>query len=191
MAEPTLALGFLESLRVPGGSLEALGAAPAVDTLQVSGPVPERLVATVAQTIEKIGNRAPLAPIEQFALEAIIIPDKRPAIDVRENATFTIQHLLWRHLSEGTALSNIRQAIPAVGRIELPGHPSIPYGGTGFVVGRDLLMTNRHVAELFANGLGRRGLTFRTRQAAGIDFEQRVDGGSHFLAVTEIVLIHP
>ena len=143
------------------------------------------------ETIEKIGNRAPLAPIEQFALEAIIIPDKRPAIDVRENATFTIQHPLWRHLGEGTALSNIRQAIPAVGRIELPGHPSIPYGGTGFVVGRDLLMTNRHVAELFANGLGRRGLTFRTGQAAGIDFEQRVDGGSHFLAVTEIVLIHP
>ena len=86
---------------------------------------------------------------------------------------------------------NIRKAIPAVGRIELPGHPSIPYGGTGFVVGRDLLMTNRHVAELFANGLGRRQLVFKTGRTAGIDFQQRVDGGTQFLNVAEVVLIHP
>lgn len=191
MANPNLALEFLESLKVPGGSLESVGGVGAADPLQVAGPVPEHLEEVVASTVEKIGNQDALAPIEQFALEAIIIPDKRPAIDVRKDATFRIVHPLWRHLGEGDAAANIRKAIPAVGRIELPGHPSLPYGGTGFVVGPDLLMTNRHVAELFANGLGRRGLSFRTGQAAGIDFEQRVDGGSHYLSVAEVILIHP
>jgi hypothetical protein len=42
----------------------------------------------------------------------------------------------------------------SIGRIELPTNPSIPYGGTGFVVGPNLLMTNRHVARLFTEGLG-------------------------------------
>lgn len=191
MADPKLAIDFLYSLGGAGGSLEGITNASAVDPLKLSGPVPERLEKTVATTIEKIGNRAPLERAEQFALEAIIIPDKRPAIDVLENGGFTIEHTLWQHLAKGAAAANIRQAITAVGRIELPGHPSIPYGGTGFVVGKDLLMTNRHVAELFANGLGQRGLGFRSGQTSGIDFEQRVDGGSHFLDVSEVVLIHP
>lgn len=37
---------------------------------------------------------------------------------------------------------------------QLPNSPSIPYAGTGFVVGEGLLMTNRHVAQLFSQGVG-------------------------------------
>ncbi len=48
--------------------------------------------------------------------------------------------------------ARIEAVIPSVGRIELPGQTRIPYGGTGFVVGPGLVMTNRHVAELFAEG---------------------------------------
>jgi hypothetical protein len=36
--------------------------------------------------------------------------------------------------------------IPSVGRIELPGDPILPYGGTGFVVGENLLMTDVSLA---------------------------------------------
>ena len=31
--------------------------------------------------------------------------------------------------------SHLLRAVRSVGRIELPGHSSLPYGGTGFVVG--------------------------------------------------------
>ena len=64
-----------------------MAAAVAPEPLSVTGPVPEHLQKTVDKTLEKIAERAPLARPEQFALEAIIIPDKRPAIEIRDGAT--------------------------------------------------------------------------------------------------------
>ena len=49
--------------------------------------------------------------------------------------------------------STISARFPKIGRIDLPLNLLIPYGGTGFVVGDGLLMTNRHVAQLFSGGL--------------------------------------
>ena len=56
------------------------------------------------------------------------------------------------------------------------GYPGLPYGGTGFVVGDGLLMTNRHVAELFAAGVGKEGLTFISGRGSSIDFARDPDG---------------
>ena len=86
----------------------------------------------------------------------------------------------------------MRTAIPAVGRIELPGQSNIPYGGTGFVVGPGLLMTNRHVAEIFATGLGDRRIRFRSGWRAAVNFKRerdRPDGPD--LEVREVRMIHP
>jgi endonuclease G len=173
------------------GSLEAMGApGDAVEAILPSGPFPPGLTDSVHRAAEKFVGGQPLDEIENFALEAIIIPDKRPAVDI-EQGDYTVSHKDWLHLNEPSAKKTIRAAIPAIGRVELPGHPSLPYGGTGFVVGAGLLMTNRHVAEIFSGGLGARDLVFRPGHRAGIDFDRERQGGSRFLEVREVAMIHP
>ncbi len=85
--------------------------------------------------------------------------------------------------------TRIDKVIPLIGRIEVPRHPSVPYGGTGFVVGPNLLMTNRHVAENFTSGLGHRTMMFRT---AAVDFKREIlPTPPQLLTVTKVVMIHP
>jgi hypothetical protein len=53
-------------------------------------------------------------------------------------------------------------------------------------------MTNRHVAQIFASGIGIRDLVFRSGYEAGIDFiRERDSTAAHFLAVKEVTMIHP
>lgn len=61
-----------------------------------------------------------------------------------------------------------------MGRVELPGNPGVPYGGTCFVVGDGLLMTNRHVAQLFGSGLESDGLAFLPGIGPAVDFLHEV-----------------
>ena len=130
-------------------------------------------------------------PPQRRALEAIINAEFRPAIDIidgRYNST----HELWTKLSTDDVLrQRLEHCIKAVGRLELPGNRRIPYGGTAFVVGNGLIMTNRHVAEIFASGLGTQ-LSFRSGGAAGIDFlrERGRPPGTVF-SVRRLVMIHP
>ena len=106
------------------------------------------------EVLEKIATGEELDQDELFIAEAIILPDMRPAIDI-VGGDFTIDDPTWRHLdSDHNLHQSIKSTLVSVGRIDLPGHPALPYGGTGFVVGPDLIMTNRHVAELFTSGLG-------------------------------------
>ena len=135
-------------------------------------------------------ERTPSAP-QASALEAIINEDLRPAVYV-QGGTFTMTHPLWTRLSQDAAIkARIEQAIPSIGRIELPGS-GYPYGGTGFVVGDGLIMTNRHVAELFASGLGDKRLNFLDGSKAGIDFLQEQDRPTGpMLSVRKVVMIHP
>lgn len=132
-----------------------------------------------------------LAPDQLSGLEAIIDAELRPAIDII-NGDFSVDHPLWTGLNTAPAKGIIRQAIPSVGRIELPGSSQYPYGGTGFVVGDGLIMTNRHVAEIFATGLGDRRLRFLGGARAGIDFRQELGRPTGpTLMVTRVVMIHP
>ena len=162
----------------PGG-LESVTAEPPPVTLAVRG-------------LEKIDrNREPSAQ-EIAGLEAIINEDLRPAVDVIDGK-FSITHPLWKQLSTDAAIrQRIEDVIPSIGRIELPGNRRIPYGGTGFVVGDGLIMTNRHVAEIFAQGLGDKRLSFIDGSKAGIDFlrEQGRPTGPT-LMVRKVVMIHP
>lgn len=174
----------------PDRGLESLAVADPVETVMPASGVPKAFRGLVEKTARKLVRDEPLTPDEDFALEAIIIPDKRPAVNI-VGGDYQVDHALWRHLNADAAKRTLRAAIPSVGRIELPGHPSMPYGGTGFVVGDGLLMTNRHVAEIFCSGVGRRGLVFSPGHAAGVDFLQEAAGGSLFLTVRGIVMIHP
>lgn len=163
---------------------------PREESTESLAPVPRGRPATVA--LESAARGKDIRPQDHELLEAIIFEDIRPAIDIVDGA-FTVTHPLWTKLSsDAKTRKRIEAAIPLVGRIELPGQTRIPYGGTGFVVGAGLIMTNRHVAELFAEGLGDRRLAFRTGAAAGIDLKRehgRPDGT--VLSVRKVAMIHP
>jgi DNA/RNA endonuclease G (NUC1) len=176
----------------PDATLESIHGAPA---LEMAMPPPEAIPDEHRGTVESAARKSmtnePLTPDEQFALEAIIIPDKRPAVDV-VNGDFAVTHPLWTKFSTDAAIhARLKNALPSIGRIELPTNPSVPYGGTGFVVGKDLLMTNRHVAEIFASGLGVRTLAFRPGSAA-VDFKrEKGSPDSSPIAVRDVIMIHP
>lgn len=130
---------------------------------------------------------------EQIAgIEAIILPDIRPVLDVVDG-DFRTDHPLWLKLNDDQAIRGVLlPAISSVGRIELPGNRQYPYGGTGFVVGKNLVMTNRHVAAIFASGLGERNLSFKPGFRAGIDFLRELDRPpGRTLMVRRLVMIHP
>jgi S1-C subfamily serine protease len=190
MADDDKALRYLHSIG-QGSALESMTETAAASVVPESvGTEPQRAAARSA--VAKLVRREPLAPPERFALEAIVIPDKRPAVFI-DNGTYTVAHELWLHLNADEVKARLGKLFSSIGRIELPNHPSLPYGGTGFVVAPKLLMTNRHVAEIFAAGLGTR-IDFRAGAKAGIDFRrERVTPANEArrIDVRRVVMIHP
>lgn len=144
------------------------------------------------RSIKEITLGRNLGPEEESGLEAIINAEIRPAIDVVDG-TFISTHPLWTHLSADASIkARIEAILPSIGRLELPGNPKLPYGGTGFVVGDGLIMTNRHVAAIFAQGVGDRNLSFTPGNRAGIDFLRERDRPTGpTLMVRRVVMIHP
>ena len=104
--------------------------------------------------------------LEAVATEALVLLVHRPAILVQDGRFFPAPPG-WESLEEHRA--QIETTLQSVGRIEVQGHPMIDWVGTGFVVGPDLVMTNRHVAEEFAVE-GRQGeWRFHQARSASID----------------------
>ena len=50
----------------------------------------------------------------------------------------------------------------------------MPWGGTGWLIDEKIVVTNRHVAELVAEGDGRGGFRYRI-SVAGVPFGARID----------------
>ena len=183
--------GGLEGLKDTIGKLKngakrsGLEATGADDSANVVVDAAQRAV----ESMER--DREPTSQ-EMNGLEAIIDADLRPVIDV-VGGKFQSTHFLWTKLSTDAGIrGRLEGCIASIGRIELPGHPKLPFGGTGFIVGNGLVMTNRHVAEIFTDGLGTRSLTFKPDRRAGLDFlrEQGQPTGPVF-EVTRVVMIHP
>lgn len=139
------------------------------------------------------GRGDQLTEDELYAQEAVVMPAGRPAVFIRGGAYDALDGL-WAHLNDEPVRRRLEPLFAAVGRVELPTNPRLPYGGTGFVVGRGLLMTNRHVAALFAGGVGDRGLVYRPGDAA-VHFKRQYDDPHPDpvvpLAVTGVAMIHP
>ncbi|MER8645033.1 MULTISPECIES: DNA/RNA non-specific endonuclease [unclassified Mesorhizobium] len=157
-----------------------------------SGPESAGAAETLTRTtLQKLDRGEMLDPRERYHLEAVILPAKRPAIDI-VGGDFSTRHPDWLHLNKPELRDRLKAKFPGIGRIELPNHPTLPYGGTGFVVGPRLLMTNRHVAETFAEGLGTSGLNFIQGLEAGIDFlKERGLPATAYLQVLRVAMIHP
>ena len=151
----------------------------------------EQDVERAKETVDKLAANEPLTQDERSIAEAIILPNERPVVDIT-GGDYATPPAPFTHLGSEPAHGTIRKVIPSIGRVELPGNLSIPYGGTGFVVGENLLMTNRHVAELFTLGLGREGLEFRPGQSSAVDFlRERDRPASKEFSVERVVMIHP
>jgi endonuclease G len=137
-----------------------------------------------------------VTPGEIMGLEAIVLPKLRPVACIRRDGFDTLPDP-WGHLNEDPYRQRILSLAPSIGRVELPDRSRSPYAGTGFVVGPDLLMTNRHIAARFAAGVGCRKIRY-TPGAAAVNFHRyhRRPGdppeeATTGLEVRDIVMIHP
>jgi hypothetical protein len=117
--------------------------------------------------VQRDGEDADLTPEEEFAFEAIVLLVGRPAIFIQDGRFFPPPEE-WQVLEGKRA--DIETACRSIGRIEVNGHPSIDWVGTGFLVAEDVVMTNRHVAEEFCQmGLQRRW-RFKASMTGQIDY---------------------
>ena len=147
----------------------------------------------VRESLEGAGPRS-------RGLEAIIRRFGRPAFFVQDgtfnpdNAPSSSEQVRTKVLDHK---ADLVRAIPSVGRIDLRDH-SKPWVGTGWVVGSDLVVTNRHVAQEFArskNGTFEFVRNYLGREAsASLDFVREHQKGRDpkaEYAVQDIVWIEP
>lgn len=171
-----------------GAAFESLAESADLETLSE-----EQAKAVSALGKMRDGQEQRITPPEVDVLEAIVMPRERPVVFVR-NGTYDDVESPWTHLNAGSARAIVNPVLTSIGRIEVPNMPWVPYGGTGFIVGSDLLMTNRHVARLFCEGVGRTGLVYRAGDAA-VDFKREentpADDRSLYFTVREVVMVHP
>ncbi len=176
LAKPATPETFLESY--PAGAPQVLAAPPP--------EIVQRALADVALLESQASVAAPAMQV----LEAIVLPGLRPVLDVIDD-TFEDPGPLFPVLQKRRA--EVSKATRAIGRVNLVGMPGRKYGGTAFIVGQDLMMTNRHVAALFAMGVGwGRRLAFAPGRSAEIDLKQELKPSRSVpLQVERVELIHP
>jgi endonuclease G len=100
---------------------------------------------------------------------------------------------VWRARLEASA-PLLQRAAEAVGRIEVTGLSGAPFAGTGWLIDRNVIVTNRHVALAFARRAGGR-FTFKQRRRTGpmrasIDFLEELGRPAELaFPITEILHI--
>jgi len=87
--------------------------------------------------------------------ELIVLKVGRPVLTVKDNSFDTAplaanEPSMWWQGRLDDARHRIVKNIPAVGRINLRNDPTYTWVGTGWLVGSDVVVTNRHVADKFA-----------------------------------------
>jgi endonuclease G len=138
------------------------------------------------------GRQHELTDEEMNGLEAIVMPQNRPVVFVERDSYDDVEHP-WEKLNPPEVKSRVSRAFPSIGRIEVPNMPQIPYGGTGFVVGKRLVMTNRHVAKLFSSGLGLK-IAYNAGDST-VNFRRQIDShdsdSNAYIEVLGVEMIHP
>lgn len=104
--------------------------------------------------IDSTNQEQGLLPSNNEEEEAIILNLGRPVLLVTKNGFSEPLGQTWgKRLRE--AKNNIIKAIPSVGRIELRNDLNYDWVGTGWMISKDILVTNRHVARIFCTGTQR------------------------------------
>jgi endonuclease G, mitochondrial len=119
-------------------------------SMESAGPMGGPAREAAAGGLEAALNDRDLSIAQHAALEAVIHKEGRPALLIKQDS-FDEPPDLWAHLLvEKDALKPVIQAIGRVEVLKISG----PFGGTGFFCAPNVIMTNRHVAELFTYGVG-------------------------------------
>ncbi len=136
---------------------------------------------------------------KNYALETIVLALGRPVLAVRDNSAvmeFTdVESEFWRIKLESASQVLLR-ANRSIGRVELKNHVSYSWVGTAWVVEDGILVTNRHVAEIFATNVDgkfmfRSGLEGK-KMSSSIDFLKEFDNDrSSLMEVEEVLYIEP
>ena len=106
--------------------------------------------------------------------EALIELIGRPVLEIQNNNIDINEPELdyWKD-TLSPLKDSLSQTIQSVGRIELQGHPSLNWAGTGWLIEEDIIVTNRHVANLFAY---KKGANFIFKQDFfGDSYEVNID----------------
>jgi DNA/RNA endonuclease G (NUC1)/S1-C subfamily serine protease len=194
-AEKFLRLKRLLTQIAPGNAIEAISR-PGTEASDREGfeSLGPGNVAAAESGLQKLAvdRVQEITPSEMFGLEAIVLPRNRPVAFVRGESYDDLDGP-WASLNDDVVKRRVASLLPLIGRVEVPSSPILPYAGTGFVVGQGLIATNRHVAQIFAQGLG---LTIRYRAGdAAIDFKRQVDAPDDertaYLSVRAVEMIHP
>jgi hypothetical protein len=122
--------------------------------------------------IQREGADVVLRPDERLGLQAVVRFAARPAVLFRQGK-FLDPPPPWDVLEEFR--ESIDTTARSVGRIQVPGLPTMPYGGSGFLVADDVIMTNCHVAQLFATLERPAGWVFRSDSEVSVDFADDPD----------------
>ena len=194
-AEKFLRLKRLLTQIAPGNAIEAVSR-PGTEASDREGfeSLGPGNVAAAESGLQKLAEDRvqEITPSEMFGLEAIVLPRNRPVAFVRGESYDDLDGP-WASLNDDVVKRRVASLLPLIGRVEVPSSPILPYAGTGFVVGKGLIATNRHVAQLFSQGLGR---TIRYRFGdAAIDFKRQIDAPDDdrtaYLSVRAVEMIHP
>jgi endonuclease G len=109
-------------------------------------------------------------------LEAIVLRFGRPSLLIEDSKYQIPESEVWSGRLDPYR-EFLEQAIPSVGRVELTDH-ELSWAGTGWVIADDVIVTNRHVADLFAQREGG-GFVFR-RNPGGFSIGAHIDFRAEF-----------
>jgi hypothetical protein len=138
--------------------------------------------------IRKVGIDADLTPEELEGFEAIVLLVGRPAILIQDGSFFRPPPG-WEVLEQRRI--HIEETCRSVGRIEVAGHPTMDWIGTGFLVAENVIMTNRHVAKEFCQPGPRKQWTFEPLAKTSIDYIKELSMPETFeFELTNVIGIH-
>jgi hypothetical protein len=130
-------LGFPEALRLRAGIIALL-----------PNPTEEDNAQRVADLVSAEGGGAPKPP---EGLKGIIhLEDARPVVELTSTHLTVPEAGIWSADLKAHA-AQITAAAAAVGYLRGGKHPELPFSGTGFVIGADLVATADFVIDVLAN----------------------------------------
>lgn len=109
--------------------------------------------------------------------EAVILDFLRPCLLIKDNSFEVPESDVWKTRLEPYR-KVIERRIPSVGRVEFKFHPRFKWGGTGWLIAENLIITNRHVAELFA--LKTANAVVISRNSLGTTIEVSIDFNAEY-----------
>lgn len=145
----------------------------------------------VKHAVEAMRNGADATEKDEYIAEAIILPTGRPVADVQDGKITNLPDGEFADLLQPETKARLEALLPHIGCVLVPDDPRLPYGGTGFVVAPGLLMTNRHVAQLFCSGLGAKWVRLVQRGAFTPKREGPDPVDSPRYRVRSVKMIHP